>query len=598
MADDTGSIIIDPVTKQIIVVTSSGNVTADDPIDNTWATTTGSNFVTTFIQTGTSDSGTTVQNTGSTTSNTTNTQHTTTNNTSTNTGTTPSATDEFGLALQWMYTNGLTKYNTATDFRANDWLTRQEAAKIIGQAYVVLWYPQVASNTGCSFSDANSFDSTLSPFISKVCSRGLFQWSKSKYMPNDVLTRPQALAVLIRMMEGRKSNESKDPRWQDYFTKANTIGIVDEYSMNSFDKAITRREVALLVYRIKNIVEDENLKIQSINAMNEVAPAVDTGSIDKTLWYTEQLAIIAAWLDASDDPELAESISWMHDNQLTTFTEINDYKPFQILTREAAAKMVVAFAHIYADTDKLVNAYADQCDYTDMSKATDDLKSSIIQACQWGLIVGKNKVFHPKDPISKADFVAALIRLLEGKHLDETKLPRWKSYYQQAHDLDIVAPSDVITFDQPITRYEVALFLYRFKVKYLLLKNLNADKLLNEIVSMVSGSEKTTSTGAPQWSVYVSTTLLKDTNFSIGYIELFGTRYKIVKTDMQSYFGNNFVRYADIKDLTTDDKIGRMSLIVSNDQVVEGTIRFTVGDFDYTISPDASTTAYYMITWQ
>jgi len=77
-------------------------------------------------------------------------------------------------------------------------------------------------------------------------------------------------------------------------------------------------------------------------------------------------------------------------------------------------------------------------------------------------------------------------------------LPRWKAYYQQAHDLDIVAPSDVITFDQPITRYEVALFLYRFKVKYLLLKNLNADKLLNEIITTVSGSEKTASNGAPE----------------------------------------------------------------------------------------------------
>jgi hypothetical protein len=29
-------------------------------------------------------------------------------------------TDEFGFALQWMYTNGMTKYNNPTDFRAND----------------------------------------------------------------------------------------------------------------------------------------------------------------------------------------------------------------------------------------------------------------------------------------------------------------------------------------------------------------------------------------------------------------------------------------------------------------------------------------------
>lgn len=81
-------------------------------------------------------------------------------------------------------------------------------------------------------------------------------------------------------------------------------------------------------------------------------------------------------------------------------------------------------------------------------------------------------------------------------------------------------------------------------------------------------------------------------------MELFGTRYKIVKTDMQAYFGNNFVRYADIKDLASDDKIGTLSLIVSNDQLVEGTVRFSVGDFDYTITADASTTAYYMIKGQ
>lgn len=586
-------IIIDPITKKITIVTDSGSVTADDPVTTTGDTTntTGSNFAETFIDTG----ATTTDNieediveTGA-------------NDTSTGviqTVSTPAPTDEFGLALQWMYTNGMTKYNNATDFRADDGLTRQEAAKIIGQAYVVLWYPQIATNSGCTFGDASSFDPSLSPFIAKVCGRWLFQGSKGNYMPNDVLTRPQALAVLVRMMESRKSNESKDPRRQDYFTKANAIGIVDEYSFNSFDKAITRREVALLVYRIKEIVEDENLRIQSINAMNEAAPVVNTWSIDKTLGYTEQLAIIAAGLDASDDPELAEAINWMHDNELTTFTEINDYKPFQILTREAAAKMIVAFANLYADTDKLVNAYSDQCAYTDMSNATDDLKSSITQACERWLIIGKNKTFAPKDPISKADFVAALIRLLEWRHLDETKLPRWKAYYQQAHDLDIVAPSDVITFDQPITRYEVALFLYRFKVKYLLLKNLNADKLLNEIITTVSGSEKTASNGAPEWNVYVSTNLLKDTNFVIGYIELFGTRYKVVKTSMQSYFGNNFVWYADIKDLASDDKLWTLSLIVSNDQLVEGTVRFTVWEFDYTITADTSTTAYYMIRGQ
>jgi hypothetical protein len=37
-----------------------------------------------------------------------------------------------------MYTNGLTKYDNETDYRSNDYMTREEAAKIIGQAYIVL----------------------------------------------------------------------------------------------------------------------------------------------------------------------------------------------------------------------------------------------------------------------------------------------------------------------------------------------------------------------------------------------------------------------------------------------------------------------------
>ena len=38
---------------------------------------------------------------------------------------------EFEKALSWMYANGLTKYSNKTDYRADDGLTREEAAKII-----------------------------------------------------------------------------------------------------------------------------------------------------------------------------------------------------------------------------------------------------------------------------------------------------------------------------------------------------------------------------------------------------------------------------------------------------------------------------------
>lgn len=256
-------------------------------------------------------------------------------------------------------------------------------------------------------------------------------------MAQQTLTRPQALAVLIRMMEGKKSNETKNPWWQDYFTKAGVIGLVDEYSFNTFDRPITRKEIALFVYRLKKVVEDENLRIQSLNQMSIVAPS-ETGAIDTSLGYTPELAIIAAGIQADDDPELLEAINWMYDNALTRFTSINEYKPFQVLLREEAAKMIVNFANLYADTDKLVNSFPDKCAYTDLASANTDLTGYIQQACTYGLLIGNNKKFDPKKPISKADFVVALIRLLEGKHLNETSLPWWKQYFQQAQTLDIV----------------------------------------------------------------------------------------------------------------------------------------------------------------
>jgi hypothetical protein len=99
---------------------------------------------------------------------------------------------------------------------------------------------------------------------------------------------------------------------------------------------------------------------------------------------------------------------------------------------------------------------------------------------------GSDGKFRPGNEITKAQFVAALMRMFEGQAMDETGDPWWKNYFEKAQELGIVGPADVITFEGPVTRYEVALFLYRFKVKYQMLKNLNSSRLQNEIVASVA----------------------------------------------------------------------------------------------------------------
>ena len=135
--------------------------------------------------------------------------------------------------------------------------------------------------------------------------------------------------------------------------------------------------------------------------------------------------------------------------------------------------------------------------------------------------------------------------------------------------MGIVSPADAITFEQPITRYEVALFLYRFKVKYQMLNALNTNKLNDEIINTVPGSITTGSNNLQESNVYIDMNSIQNGNFEVGYIEIFGTRYKVVKSSTEKYFSDNFVRYGDVFDLENNDKIGTISLIVSNGYTIE-----------------------------
>jgi len=74
----------------------------------------------------------------------------------------------------------------------------------------------------------------------------------------------------------------------------------------------------------------------------------------------------------------------------------------------------------------------------------------------------------------------------------------------------MVSASDSINFDNNITRYEVALFIYRFKVKYQMLENLNDDKVENQIVTTVEDSIITGLNDLPEAQAYVDTNLLQD----------------------------------------------------------------------------------------
>lgn len=568
-------IAIDPITKEIYVTSGSATNT---PVVQQQNTGNSFNFANVYL------SGSTT--TGTTTNTETETAITTAPTIEIDTS---ASSSEFTQALAWMHANGLTQYNTAETYRPADRLTREEAAKIIGEAYRKLGYPTTTKNENCTFSDADWFDPTLVTNIQDVCKRWLFQGSQWQFLPTESMTKGQSLAVLIRMLEGKKSDESMAIWWEKYHQKWVTIGLTTDINVNNFENPITREEIAIFIYRTRNIVQDEQRKIFSLNAMSQLNATGTSTQITNE----EHLQTVASGIDVSNDPELQEAISWMYENGFTMHQTTATFQPFTLLNREQAAKIINTFAGLYGWAINLLPESS--CTFTDLGETPEDLIPHIVNACRQWLVVGVGNTFNPKQSMTKAQFIVALIRLLEGKQLDERTDPWWKNYFELARAIEVVTAGDAITFDNAITRYEVAVFLYRFKVKYLILKNLNNSRLPNEIVSMLSWSIKTGISGLPEAEVFVNVPLLADSNFSIGYIDTFGTRQKIVRTSRENFFTNNLVRYGDIYDMETDAKIGTVTFIIGNGFLIEGRMRYTAGTTDYVLTAIPGNQSLYAI---
>jgi len=502
------------------------------------------------------------------------------------------ALPEYEQSLARMYANWLTKYNDKKEYRPDDYLTREESAKIIWKLYSTLGYSQTIKNTWCNFSDTDIMDPSLSWHIQKVCQRGLFKGSNWKFMPRNQLTKPQAIAVLIRMFEGKLSEETQSPRRERYYLKWRKIGLINSWSISNYDKPITRKEIAIYAFRLKNIATNEQLRIISLNEIKKLDTPTQEIINTETLGW--DLSSLAGTIDVTNDPELVAAIWRMYDNGITQFEDVNNYMPFSTLSRVAAAKILDVFSDKFGLWQN-IETLPDNCNFTDIDNLNQILANHIKNVCKKWFFKGSSSIFNPNQEISKAHFIVALVRMLEGKYLDETQEPRRKNYYEKALELWIISPADALTFQSPTTRYEAALYLYRFKIKYQMLNNLNNNRLQNEIISTVPWSI-IQNTETQEANVYLDTNLIKDGNFEIGYIEIFGNRYKIVKTATEKYFTDNFVRYWELFNLTTNEKIWTTSFIVSNSTVIEGTIRLTTTDKKYNIQTLEDTNAYYKIT--
>lgn len=177
-----------------------------------------------------------------------------------------SKSDELKDAIQWMYDNWLTMRNTLQDFLPYDDITREQASKFFVEfSAKVLWKDRWMIYSYDIFSDISKANPTLKDHIIYANNMGLFQWSNWKFMPFNKLTKAQALAVAIRMVDGYLDESWTKPydvsRWlwyawySEYAKTANYSYHLNKWwSYNNFDtldsEYITRWDMALILYEM------------------------------------------------------------------------------------------------------------------------------------------------------------------------------------------------------------------------------------------------------------------------------------------------------------------------------------------------------------
>jgi len=540
--------------------------------------------------------------------------------------------NEFDKALYWMYMNWLTKYNNDEEFRPYDKLTRQESAKMIGQLYTTLWFQKVDKWFDCNFVDTNLFDPTLAEHIYNVCRRWIFRWNDKthQYMPHDNITKGQLLAVLIRIFEWKISNESAQPWWIEYYIKALTLWMTNEINLSKFDQPVSRREASLLIFRFKNMVVDEEqykLYLARLNNLqwdndsylkqieelkskwekakttnnnqnnntnpdsNEIIPWNSTSTWNST-WNNVSLAIIAWNKTLTDSSEFMESINWMYDNGMTSYNTTESFMPYQTITRAQVAKMLDKFATA-TNLTTIRNHW--NCEFTDVNPQS-EFKDSITKVCQYGIMAWSSDKFYPDQIVTKAEFIAMLIRLFDWAKLDESINPRWTEYYKRAIEIWLITAQDTVSFTSEIARYDVATYLYRLKVRLTMYNNLNSNQLSDEIVKTLWETISTWNNWKINVKVYVDILALNNSAFTDGYIELLWERYKVKRSELDSYnvWTNSFVRYGKLYNLESDDSVWSISFILTNWTLTEWTIR--INKNSYYLEKDPNTTTYYNLT--
>lgn len=473
--------------------------------------------------------------------------------------------------LRW-YNNGITMHTTIIDFNGDHAVLREDASKLFYQAARTLWY--VGDEfTECTFSDIEAVSTSLKQNIVDICKAGwLMKWDKGDFFPLRKLNNAEAITMIARI-SGIKDTTTSSAWWTPYLDYVKKLWILSGTDIHeeTMEKTITRWDIIILLHSLGKVYDKH---------YGDLSQAINSPSNQPTGTSNSTVSVGAGIVDT---PRFTNAILWMYNNDMTMFWKASDYDPYNVLTKEQAAKILSTYRKKFITDPKETVI----CNYTDIKGS--NLKTYIEDVCNYS-IFPNTTTFDPSYNITKVDFVRAILAMQWLLNPDSNT----QTVIEKALEVEIISNSDLTTFDKPITRYEVAIMLHTLYLKNTFIKNLNDN---SSVYYVISAADQSTGSTTEQKS-FIDIASIDSKDFNNGYISIFNNVYKINKKETINYFPTSYSRYGTITDINTDNVIGTVTLAIGQKSgtkvVIEGYIILQNTAEIYTITP-TNTIPYYTI---
>ena len=169
--------------------------------------------------------------------------------------------EELQKAFVFLRSYEMTKYPTLENFGANEYLTRQAAAKFFVQFAMNVLCRTPDTSHAIAYVDIDSAAPDLVPYIQLAYQLWLMKGSSqdwNRFYPHALITKAQVNAVLVRLLLNRYLDEQQTPWYTQYNQVWSLLWIFRNTAGN---EPVVRSHAALMLYRaysLPSFVQAEN----------------------------------------------------------------------------------------------------------------------------------------------------------------------------------------------------------------------------------------------------------------------------------------------------------------------------------------------------